>query len=902
MRQQFIIKKTLLFILIVNYSAILFCQEIQKDSSEIKDIEQFDANQFRYDSINNENSLILHSQDTLNTIENTDFDSKILIDSNQSDKHIQYKRIANNLLLLELFNTNNEKIDENLHYIGIDNSSKFALARNESTLFIIDLIDGQILYTSLFDELRKYRFSENSDYLYYCDKNKFFEIELRNMKKTMLFEIQNEHLLHFPSPWEETLFFDDGFIYYSLKDKTSNNWYHYYNIYKFNKKQDSVLTFVLKYDSVYKYGGDIIKGFNYLKGKTNEKILKLKILYGDDLMISKLESNEYLLLFRDKLNTYSVLGIYKINGNQISKIDFSIKGEPQNNIQKPLSYDLYNHGRFTGGVTGTYNSFSYNGDKLIISVRNNYPHNLYIVDLLKGGILNDKISESSSQIKLSTYNRQFGFFHYDKQRNRILYQKTPEDRIPSNLFIYELGPNKNKMEKELTIKSNLKLNEIDSVLLSEFQNTIEFSDKPFETSTDKRLRIGNQYKLYTNKLNSKKDSLINNLLLELNEKDTIIDVNIKSIFKVENYDPKSETWLLKFPGLNSNYGFSLSYKQLKNVAQTHFKNDFKRIKIQVHYHFDLLTQRLEPIKIYINDSITNVNKTIYLYANSIQLNKNICFVNTENFKNFSKKNIHDILSNVYEKDDDVLKKFINIGKPKRIFNLGKFNFSINDKSPIEVIDLSNKKWVYKFSPFPESQSYEDLIEKHNNTQFKFDLINEYIKVKTVYSHDDSLNLISTTTNEIVNKLELQKWDWDSSFCLNDYFIKSKTDYNNAIGWHFNELKLMLYSQKNLIKELDLIKLGFEKYSHGSVDKNELNGIKKWTPNVLRYYNLSFEFSPNLNFFAIRVNQDLYVYETSSWKLKYKLKNASGNVYWDSNSIYIGVGQILIPFKTIFDSN
>lgn len=898
-------KKAILFILLLNYAAILFCQEIQIDSSAMENNEQFDLNQLNSDSIIAENSLIFNPKDSLKTNEDLDIDSKIVIDSSQSDKHNPYTRVSNNLLIFELFNSQKENInkneDEAVHYISIDNSTKFALARNENTLFIIDLIDGQILYTSKFEELRKFRFSENSDYLYFCDKNKFFEIELKNMKKTMLFEIKNEHLMNDPS--QENLFFDDGFIYYSLKNKTSNNWYHYYNIYKFKKNQDSALTFVLKFDSVYKYDDNIIKGFNYFKGKTNEKIFKLKILFGDDLVISKLGSNEYLIIFKDQLNTYSVIGIYKVNGTQISKIDFSIKGEPQNNIQKPLLYDLYNHGRFTGGVSGNYNSFSFNGDKLIISVRNQNPHNLYIVDLLKGGIFNDKNSESSAQVKLSTYKRQFGFFHYDKHRNRILYQKTPEDRIPSNLFIYELGPNKNKMEKELTIKSNLKLNEIDSVLLSKYQNTLDFSDMPFETSTEKRLRIGNKYKLYTNKLNRIKDSLINNLHLELNEKNTIIDVDNKSIFKLENYDPKSETWRLKFPGLNSNYGFSLSYKQLKSVAQTHFKNDFKRIKIQVHYYFDLLTQRFEPLKVFICDSITNANKMIYLNANNIQINKNICFVNTENLENFSHENIQNIMSNVYQKDEDVLNKFINIGKPKRIFNFSKFNISYFDNSPIEAIDLSNKKWSYKFSPFPESS--DNFIERNLKNPFKFDILNEYIKVQTKYSND-SLDLISTTTNELVNKLELQKWDWDSSICLNDYYLNSKIEFDNS-NWKFNELKLLLYTQNNLIKELDLIQLGFDRgfnrypYQRDR-SENKLNGKTKWTPDELRNNNLSFAFSPNNKFFAIRVEDELFVYETSTWKIKYKLKNASGNIYWDSNSIYLGVGNILIPIKTILDNN
>jgi hypothetical protein len=894
-------KKIFLFILIINYSAILYCQEIQKDSSEIEDNEQFDSNQLKYDSITNENSLILHPKDTLKTIESIAFDSNILIDSSQSDKHIQYKRLANNLLLLELFNTKNEKIDEGLHYIGIDNSSKFALARNESTLFIIDLIDGQILYTSKFERLRKYRFSENSDYLYFCDNNKFFEIELKNMKKTMLFEIQSEHLMFDPSA--ENLFFDDGFIYYSLKDKISSSGYHYYNIYKFKKNQDSALTFVLKFDSLYKHHENLVKGFNFFKGKTNEKIFKLKILYGDDLVISTLENNQHILIYKENLNPYYGIGIYKVSGNQISKTDFSLKGETQNNVQKPISYDLYNHGRFTGGVSGTYNSFSFNGDKLIISVRNRNPHNLYIINLLKGVNLNEKNSEPEERVKLSDYKSQFIFFHYDKYHNRILYQKITDD-VPSNLFIHELDPVKNKMEEELTVKSKIKLNVIDSILLADYQDAMSnFDDLPFETQAEKRSRLVNTYKIYNKKLIIKKDSLINILFSELNAKKTVIDSDKKSIFKLENYNPNTETWLFKFPGLNANYGFSLSYKQAKNIAQTHFKNDFKKIKIQVYYYFDLLTQRLEPLKVYIDDSMTNVNKTIYINANNIQINKNICFVNTENLKNFSNENIQDIFSNVYQRDDDVLNKFINIGKPKRIFNFSKFNISDFDNSPIEAIDLSNEKWSYKFSPFPIS--YDNFTERNLKNPFKFDILNEYIKVQTEYSND-SLNLISTSTNELVSILELQNWDWDSSVSLNDYFIKSKIEFDNS-NWKFNELKLLLYSQNNLFKELDLIELGFDRgfnrYPyHRDRDMAKFNGITKWTSDELRNNNLSFEFSPNLKFFAIRVEQELFVYETSSWKLKYKLKNTSGNIYWDSNSIYLGVGQILIPFKTICDSN
>ena len=83
---------------------------------------------------------------------------------------------------------------------------------------------------------------------------------------------------------------------------------------------------------------------------------------------------------------------------------------------------------------------------------------------------------------------------------------------------------------------------------------------------------------------------------------------------------------------------------------------------------------------------------------------------------------------------------------------------------------------------------------------------------------------------------------------------------------------------------------------------DLRGFKKHTPIQCKYNDLSFAFDCSSKYFAVRVEKSLYLYETSNWNLKYKLSGVSGNVYWDANGLYLGVGESLLPIKHILANN
>jgi uncharacterized protein with WD repeat len=58
------------------------------------------------------------------------------------------------------------------------------------------------------------------------------------------------------------------------------------------------------------------------------------------------------------------------------------------------------------------------------------------------------------------------------------------------------------------------------------------------------------------------------------------------------------------------------------------------------------------------------------------------------------------------------------------------------------------------------------------------------------------------------------------------------------------------------------------------------------------------FSPNGKYFAMRCNNVLHVYETDSWENMFSFTDASGKIYWDCNSYFLGSGLNIIPIELL----
>ena len=804
-------KRTVIYALFFSTSIALHSQNTRIDSSEVIENMEPTENDMTQDyentdsALDNETSEFVVEQKIIEPSNKQQEQS--ITDTNYLNKYCQFTRVSSNLLFFKPFSTKLVLRDFKVHYLLIDKKTKYAVAKDENTIYIIDLVDGEILYSYKFEALRKFLFSDNSDYFYFCDKNKVFEVDLNNFKKSMLFEIQPEYLSYNLN--DECLFFNDEIMYYSLKDnKKSSSGYHYYNVYKYKKSMDSATRQYMKFDSLYLYQNKIIKSYNYFRGSVNDKLFKMKVLYCDDLLLSKLNSSETLLIVKELVEARSVIGVYKISGNQIQKYNFSLKRVNQNNQQETINYELYNFRNYSDIP------FAFNGDKILFTNRVTQPYELYVTNLLQGDDMTEINSGPLNPVTFSNKNKSFVFFHYDNTHNRLYYQ-LQKNGEPSVLYAHEFNPVKDFVEGDLTSKSEKKLHEMDSILLRLYNTRILDSlNMPFETSDDRYYRMARLFKNQSMYLNYVKDSMVNQLFRDIQSYDKTVVVDNQSLFKLENYNSNTEKWILKFKGLSSNYGFSVLYDKSKNIAQSHFRNGFKKMNVSVLYYFDIMTRRFEPLKVSIVDSLNSLNHSYYITNKNIQLNKNICFVKPDNLINFNTGSLplkpvelpmlQEILDGSVKRDDEVINYFINMGLPKRIFNISADQPNYSDAKTVEILDLHDNKWNYKFSPFPENRPYTQKVENYINTDFKFDFINEYVKINSYSGNNGSekINILSISENGIAAQAKLENWDIDSNYSHFDCLFRVNFKEHSYFG-RFEDYRLFFYSNGKIVNILDL---------------------------------------------------------------------------------------------------
>ena len=87
---------------------------------------------------------------------------------------------------------------------------------------------------------------------------------------------------------------------------------------------------------------------------------------------------------------------------------------------------------------------------------------------------------------------------------------------------------------------------------------------------------------------------------------------------------------------------------------------------------------------------------------------------------------------------------------------------------------------------------------------------------------------------------------------------------------------------------DLFELGKKYYTHGQI--YDLDDLPQF----------SHSFSPNGRYFTLRIQDDIHLYETNEWREVLCLQSASGEVYWDCNSFYLGIGDQLLPIPLLVD--
>lgn len=385
--------------------------------------------------------------------------------------------------------------------------------------------------------------------------------------------------------------------------------------------------------------------------------------------------------------------------------------------------------------------------------------------------------------------------------------------------------------------------------LGTYLNSETLKNQPLESDNEKYLRVKKLYESKLPDLISLQDSLISNFNMLLLESIHEYKFQPSNIFNISNYDINNEYWKLNFKNPFGGNDFSIIYDQSKADAKIDLANNFSNISLIVKYYFNPLNYLYEPILLEISNSNSNKIQKYIIPFKDLSLVKNLYLTNNSylTHKYWTDNFILDLL----EKGDitydaSTLKYFVNNGKPKYYFNYGFNNYKREvNVSGVSVFDIDDSNFrlnlLDKFTRFIPLKNSKFYIGENVNEYLRFDFIPYFIN-KTYEK-----NFKPFTSVYDLNKIEPISYK-------NDLIFPNSIEYQDSII-------------KNLKTPID-------------------------------FKNKDLSFSPNGKYCAIKVDKITYLYKTTNWENICKFNNSSGQMYWDCNSYFLGIGQDVLPVQLI----
>ncbi|MDC0339340.1 hypothetical protein OAN33_07365, partial [Flavobacteriales bacterium] len=180
---------------------------------------------------------------------------------------------------------------------------------------------------------------------------------------------------------------------------------------------------------------------------------------------------------------------------------------------------------------------------------------------------------------------------------------------------------------------------------------------------------------------------------------TIVKDSIKTdnpeaskVFIASNYDLSIKSWRLPFKNPYSGKGFSLIYPQERSDAKLNLSNNFSNINVEIKYYFNLLSLAYEPILVSITDKHSKICKKFIIPFKDVSLLKNL-FLTNNYYRTLFPPLVRESINFYYlwvggnegyleqlnkgtiGYDENIMRYFVNNGKPKYYFNYGFHNGS-----------------------------------------------------------------------------------------------------------------------------------------------------------------------------------------------------------------------------------
>ena len=775
-----------------------------------------------------------------------------------------FSTISNEKQIFQPFKMSNGKIKHpKLTLLKISQNGEIALAvtssangfnRIESDNIgrLIDLTDGAIIFEFPYVSLSNYFFNSDDSKLFYYDNKFIKQIDLKSFELTNLFEIEsNAYNFDYMCLEKNTIHFCQN-QYESPRKK----FLHYTYDLSTAKKDLEVF-----YEFDYPVRGDIQKEFSAFSGSTEEKLLKLKLIYGDNIKIKQLtknSTNEYLILkFPDLFVIKN--GVFTFENSISIKETDSVTNELKNKY-----FELERSGWYNKEIQLT------NNNRIVFTAQNS----LFILQLGSedGFFPNNQITVTQVdpfEINIST-NDGFMFAQLDEKTNRLYYQidigygcDYDDD---NEIYVYNYSNKFSSSKKGIQAIIKNKLDEIDKSLSSFYNANINsevIKNQPLESDDEKYLRVRNIYLEMNPTFNKIQDSLF----YSLNEivKDSIKTVKYDplKVFITSNYNVDNEFWRLAIKNPFNGKNISLIYDQSKADAKLNLYNNFSNILLEVKYYFNLISLTYEPILVSITNKQSKISDKFIIPFKDGSLFKNLYLTDNSFIEYYGNNKYLDCRlerGDIYY-DENILRYFVHNGKPKYYFNYGFADPAQLNKPGVSIRNLDDSNINFTFSDGVSSE------------YLRFDDIPYYIN-KSVASTTSIYELNKTAPLGYIDVVLYKGQSYlPKSWVIKENILKGDNrDYSKITA---ATLEIIDSRLSTAVKSFNIIELGG--YS-GRIERVDCDA----------------SISPNGKYFAVRCNTKTYLYETSNWTNVVNFDNTSGKLYWDCNSYYLGVGNDLIP--------
>lgn len=635
------------------------------------------------------------------------------------------------------------KKQQKFTFLKISNNGKIALVitnagggnrfESDNIGHIVDLNNGTIIFEFPYLTISDYFFNPEDSKLFYCDNKFIKQLDLEKFEISNLFELESSGGYSF------TNVVLDKNVIHVCQDKYEyprKKILHYSYDLTTTKKDLEVF-----YEYEYSIRNDIQKQYNFISGNNDQKLLMLKLINGDYIKIKPLtkdSKDEYLIL--------NFPNVFILKSGQFVS-NSTIQLFETNKITKEItsiSNEINDERLFNKEIQLTDNN------RIVFTTRNS----LYVLQLFSndGSINYEELKTyqlDPFEISIPSNDR-FLFVNLNENTGNLYYQIYIGHGCGSDdeIYIYDIE-NKliSKEQEPLKVKIIGQLKEIDNTLFNYYNSYINIEtikNQPLESDIEKYARIKDINNKITPKFIFKQDSLFNILNKSIEEAVLINKYESEKLFNVKYYDQKIEAWKLVFKNPYDGKDFSLIYPQSKTEAKSNLNSKFSNINIEVNYYFNLLSLAFEPLLVSITNVQTKIkNKYIIPYRDASLL-KNLYLTN-------SSLNDYNLVCKLKSRftyyDDNVMRYFVSIGKPKNFFNYGFDDPAQREKLGVSILNLDDTNLNFKFND-----------EKHSNCTgcskyLKFDSVPFFVNICSTLR-----DITKTEVYEINRPVELAKKD------------------------------------------------------------------------------------------------------------------------------------------------